>query len=197
MCPLYALAAIGDIVGMPDNSLNKDNSRHNDQVLGRWVESQRGRPQYRAAPSAGLSVSKVMRPLAKKHGGGRSAIALEKIWPEIMGPRWSKISSPVRFLGGRTGRTLIISAPGPAASLILAQSGPILQRLNAHLGPSHVVRIKVVQSRMTKPARTQSNRGLAPRQETELRAGLSDIKSERLKQALEKMGRQVLSKGSE
>ena len=191
MCLLYALAAIGDTQGMSDKK------RHSDQVLGRWVESQRGRPQYRAAPSAGLSVSKVMRPLARKYGGGRSAIALEKIWPEIMGPRWSKISSPVRFLGGRTGRTLIISAPGPAASLILAQSGPILQRLNAHLGPSHVSRIKVVQSRMTKPARTQPNRGLAPRQETALHAGLSDIKSERLKQALEKMGRQVLSKGSE
>ena len=174
-----------------------DDKRHNDQVLNRWVETQRGRPQYRAAPSAGLSVSKVMRPLAKKHGGGRSAMALEKIWPEIMGPRWSKISSPVRFLGGRAGRTLIISAPGPAAALIMAQSGPIMERLNAHLGSGHVSRIKVVQSRMTVPARTRSKKGLAPRQETELRDGLSDIKSERLKEALEKMGRQVLSKGSE
>ena len=174
-----------------------DQKRHNGHVLSQWVESQRGRPQFRAAPSAGLSVSKVMRPLARKHGGGSSAMALEKIWPEIMGPRWSKISSPVRFLGGRNGRTLIISAPGPAAALILAQSGPILQRLNAHLGASHVSRIKVVQSRMTKPARSQPSKGLAPRQETELRAGLSGIESERLKLALEKMGRQVLSKGSE
>lgn len=158
------------------------------------METQRGRPQFRAAPSAGMSVNKVMRPLAKKHGGGRSAIALEKIWPDIMGPRWSKISSPVRFLGGRNGRTLIISAPGPAAALIMAQSGPIIERLNAHLGASHISRIKVVQSRMTKPARTNVTRGLAPRQEAKLRDGLSDIKSERLKKALEKMGRQVLSR---
>lgn len=173
-----------------------DNKRHNDRVLGQWVESQRGRPQYRAAPNAGLSVSKVMRPLAKKHGGGRSAFALEKIWPEVMGPRWSKISSPVRFLGGRNGRTLIISAPGPAAALIMAQSGPIMERLNAHLGSGHVSRIKVVQTRMTKPARPQLARGLAPREEIKLREGLSDIENERLKAALEKMGRQVLSKGS-
>ena len=175
----------------------KDRMRHNGQVLTQWVESQRGRPQFRAAPSAGLSVSKVMRPLARKHGGGSSALALEKIWPEIMGPRWSKISSPVRFVGGRDGRSLIISAPGPAASLIMAQSGPILQRLNAHLGASHVRRIKVVQSRMIKPARSHSQKGLAPRQETELKAGLSNIRSERLKQALEKMGRQVIAKGTE
>ena len=174
-----------------------DQKRHNGQVLSQWIESQRGRPQFRAAPSAGLAVSKVMRPLARKHGGGSSAIALEKIWPEIMGPRWSKISSPVRFLGGRDGRTLIISAPGAAASLILAQSGPILQRLNAHLGDSHVRRIRVVQSRMTKPASSQTQKGLAPRQETKLREGLSNIKSERLKQALEKMGRHVIAKGIE
>ncbi len=174
-----------------------EKTRHNSQVLSHWVESQRGRPQFRAAPNAGLSVSKVMRPLARKHGGGSSAIALEKIWPEIMGPRWSKISSPVRFVGGRDGRTLIISAPGPAASLILAQSGPILQRLNAHLGASHVGRIKVVQSRMIKPARTHPPKGLAPRQEAELRAGLSELKSDRLKKALEKMGRHVLAKGSD
>ena len=174
-----------------------DQKRHNGQVLSQWVESQRGRPQFRAAPNAGLAVSKVMRPLARKHGGGSSAMALEKIWPEIMGPRWSKISSPVRFVGGRDGRTLIISAPGPAASLILAQSGPILQRLNAHLGASHVRRIKVVQSRMIKPARPQTQKGLAPCQETELKEGLKNIKSERLKGALEKMGRQILANGTE
>lgn len=172
-----------------------DNERHKRQVLGEWVETQRGRPQFRAAPNAGFAVSKIMRPLARKHGGGRSAMSLEKIWPEIMGPKWSKISSPVRFLGGRNGRTLIISAPGPAASLILAQSGPIMDRLNAHLGSGHISRLKVVQSRMTIPSRTQAKRGLPPRKELELHQGLSDIKNDKLKQALEKMGRQILSKG--
>jgi len=172
-----------------------EDERHKRQILGQWVETQRGRPQFRAAPNAGLAVSKIMRPLARKHGGGSSALALEKIWPEIMGPRWFKISSPVRFLGGRNQRTLIISAPGPAASLILAQSGPILERLNAHLGSSHVSRIKVVQSRMTIPARSEPKKGLAPRQEADLRDGLSKVKNERLKRALEKMGRQILSKG--
>lgn len=168
--------------------------RHNKQVLGRWVETQRGRPQFRAAPSAGMAVSKVMRPLAKKHGGGRSAMALEKVWPDIMGPRWSKISSPVRFLGGREGRTLIISAPGPAASLILAQSGPILDRLNTHLGSGHVFRIKVVQSRMTQPADSRLKRGLPPRKTRQLEDSLSQIENPQLKAALEKMGRGVLSK---
>ncbi len=185
MCPLYGSTAIGDSAAMTDD-------RHNKQVLGRWVETQRGRPQFRPPPSAGMAVTKIMRPLARKHGGGSSALALEKIWPEIMGPRWSKISSPVRFLGGRQGRTLIISAPGPAAALILAQSGPILQRLDAHLGQGHVARIKVVQGRMTRPAATQPKRGLPPRKASELQESLSEIENPRLKAALEKMGRSVL-----
>lgn len=173
-----------------------EQKRHNRQVLNTWIEGQRGRPQYRAAPNAGLAVSKIMRPLARKHGGGRSAMSLEKVWPEIMGPKWSKISTPVRFLGGRNGRTLIISAPGPAAALIMAQSGPIIERLNAHLGSSHVTRLKLVQSRMTARAATRPKRGLAPRQEMALRDGLSQVKNEKLKVALEAMGRNVISKGS-
>jgi len=173
-----------------------ENDQHNRHVLNTWIEGQRARPQFRAAPNAGLAVSKVMRPLARKHGGGKSAFSLEKVWPDIMGPRWSKISTPVRFLGGKSGRTLIISAPGPAAALIMAQSGPIIKRLNAHLGSSHVVRLKVVQSRMTAPAGIQPKRGLTPRQETALHEGLSQVKNERLKQALEAMGRNVISKGS-
>lgn len=173
-----------------------DDKRHNRQVLGKWLEDQRARPQFRPPPSAGLAVSKIMRPLAKKHGGGRSAMSLERIWPEVMGPRWSKISTPVRFLGGRDARTLVISAPGPAAALIMAQSGPIISRLNAHLGSGHVGRIKVVQSRMTAPNKVTPKRGLAPRQEVALQDGLANVKNEKLKAALEAMGRNVISKGS-
>jgi len=174
--------------------MTMSDKRHNKHILGQWVESQRARPQFRAAPSAGMAVNKVMRPLARKHGGGQSALALEKIWPEIMGPRWSKISSPVRFIGGREGRTLLISAPGPAASLILAQSGPILDRLNSHLGSGHVSRIKLVQSRMTQPADSRPKRGLPPRKARQLEDSLSQIENPHLKAALEKMGRGVLSK---
>jgi len=68
-----------------------EDERHKRQKLTQWVETQRGRPQYRAAPNAGLAVSKVMRPLARKHGSGSSALALEKIWPEIMGVGFASI----------------------------------------------------------------------------------------------------------
>ena len=166
--------------------------RHNKHVLDGWLAKQRGRPQFRPAPSAGMAVSRVLRPLSKTHGSGSSARALERVWPQIMGPRWSKLSTPLRFAGGRDGRTLIISAPGAAASLITAQSGPILARLNAHLGKGHVRRIKVVQARMTAPTDKSPKRGLSPRETARLQEGLSQVDNPRLKAALEKMGRGVL-----
>lgn len=170
-------------------------TRDEKQKITQWLESQRARPQYRAAPSAGMAVSKVMRPLSKKYGGGSSALALGRIWPEIMGERWSKISTPVRFIGGRQGRTLVISAPGAAASLIMAASGPIIDRLNTHLGPGHVRNIKVVQSKMrTDGARVKTQRGLRPTEAETLRQSLDKVQSEDLKAALEKLGRGVMTK---
>lgn len=169
-------------------------SREDKQKITQWLERQRARPQYRSAPTAGMAVSKVMRPLSKKYGSGSSALALGRIWPEIMGPRWSKISTPVRFVGGRDGKTLVISAPGAAAALIMAASGPIIDRLNTHLGPNHVKSIKVVQSKMrTDGATIKSARGLRPTETAKLQEGLAKIESDDLKSALEKLGRGVMT----
>ncbi|MEL6688250.1 MAG: DciA family protein [Pseudomonadota bacterium] len=163
-------------------------------TLDRYLEANRARPQARALPSAGMAVNRVMRPLAGK-GQKRtsSALALADIWPEIMGPRWSKISAPVRFKGSKDGRTLVISAPGPAASLILAASGPILERLNAHLGSGSVSTLQIVQAapRPTQ-AETQPKRGLTPSEQSTLREGLTKLSNERLKDVLERLGREVI-----
>ncbi len=167
-------------------------SREDKQVLSRWLDNQRGKPQFRPAPTAGMAASRVLRPLSKKYGGGRSAMALGPVWGQIMGPRWSKISSPVRYMGGKDGRALVISAPGPAAALIMAASTPIIERLNAHLGAGHVTRIRVVQSKMRAPQRKTAPKGLSPRKTQELQDGLSHLPDNELRQALEKLGRGVL-----
>lgn len=171
-------------------------SREDKQTLSRWLEQKRGKPQYRPAPMAGVAVTKVLRPLSKKFGGktGASAAALSKHWPQIVGARWAKISSPVKFTGGRDGRTLVIAAPGAAATLIMSASGPIIERLNGHLGEGHVTRLRVVQTKMSTSAKTSiAKRGLSPREETQLQEGLSNIENDGLRQALEKLGRGVLT----
>ena len=141
-------------------------------------------------------MGKVIRPLSKKFGGkaGASAAALSKHWPQIVGARWAKISSPVKFTGGKDGRTLVINAPGAAATLIMSASGPIIERLNGHLGEGYVTRLRVIQTKMNASVKTSiAKRGLSPREETQLQEGLSNIENDGLRQALEKLGRGVLT----
>ncbi|WP_298911784.1 DciA family protein [uncultured Algimonas sp.] len=162
-------------------------------IVERYLEARRARPQARALPSASMAVNRVMRPLAGKgRKRGSSALALADLWPDIMGPRWSKISAPVRFRGSKDGRTLVISAPGPAASLILAASGPILERLNAHLGAGSVARLQVVQAAPPGSDPVSPKRGLTPSEDAALREGLTQVRNERLKDVLERLGREVI-----
>jgi len=189
MCVLYASTSMGE------KGTLMTITREDRQKINIWLESQRARPQFRSTPSAGMAVSRVMRPLSKKYGGGSSALSLARLWPEIVGERWSKISSPVRFTTGRSGRTLVISAPGAAASLIMAASGPIIDRLNTHLGPDHVKAIKVVQTKMrTDGASVKTKRGLRPSEALRLRESLNSVENENLKASLEKLGRGILTK---
>lgn len=169
-------------------------SRKNKQAINQWLEEQRGKPQYRPAPTAGMAVSKIVRPLSKKYSGGSSAAMLKKNWHEIVGARWGKISTPIKFTGGRDGRTLVISAPGAAATLIMAASGPIIERLNTHLGAGHVIKLRLIQSKLkTNEMPSGLKRGLSPRRENQLQDGLLKLPEGSLKQALTKLGRGVLS----
>ena len=162
--------------------------------IERYLEANRARPQARPLPSASMAVNRVMRPLAGK-GKKRtsSALSLANVWPDIMGPRWSKISAPIRFRGTKDGRVLVISAPGPAASLIQAASGPILERLNAHLGVGAVSGLQIVQAapKAIMPD-VQPKRGLTPSEQSILRDGLTKVSNERLRDALERLGREVI-----
>ena len=161
--------------------------------LERFIESQRARPQARPMPTASMSVNRVLKPLAGKgKRRGSSALALAGIWTEIMGPRWSKISAPVRYRGSKDGRTLVISAPGPAAALILAASGQIIARINAHYGSDYVQSLQVVQAKAAAPVQAPARRGLTPGEEDALRDGLDTVENPRLREALGKLGREVL-----
>ena len=169
-------------------------SRKDKQSINEWLEGQRGKPQYRPVPTAGMAVAKVVKPLSKKYKGSSSAAMLHKNWPEIVGQRWAKISTPVKFTSGRDGRTLVISAPGAAATLIMAASGPIIERLNMHLGTGHVAKLRLVQTKLkTDSHNFAPKRGLSPSQEGYLQDGLSNLPEGGLKQALNKLGRGVLS----
>jgi len=180
------------------NSPRKPVSRKDRVQIAQWLESQRGRPQYRPAPHAARATARILRPLSKKFSGGARIEGLKPHWAKIVGPRFAKISSPEKFTagkGGKAGRTLVINAPGGAAALITAASGPIIARLNGYLGPGYVSHIKVIQRRLNTAGalapHTQS-RALNPTQESKLQSGLEKLDENDLKQALEALGRKVL-----
>lgn len=187
---------MGDVSNVTDDPTDQDRSeRQRRASVERYLETKRARPAIRPTPSAGLAVNRVMRPLASKgKSRGSSALALGPIWSEIMGPRWSKISAPIRFkaTGGR--RTLIISAPGAASALIQAASGQIIERLNAHLGAGHVHALQIVQAKQKLPSKEPAKRGLTPSEDAALKDGLSKIKQDRLRAALESLGREIIRK---
>lgn len=118
--------------------------------LEAWIQRHRGKPAIAPSPSAGRVLeASVLRPLAKKFGPGTSELRLH--WKEIVGEALARWTRPERLQSGAAGRTLVISARGPAAALIEAQSGRILDRVSQYTG-SRPARLKVVQSRLAGPA---------------------------------------------
>ena len=161
-----------------------------------WLETQRGRPQARAMRTAGWTANRLLRPLERKHGKGGGALALiTRHWPDHAG-RYAKLSKPIRVQGTKEGRTLVVEAVGPAATLIQADAGRILERINARHGANAIDALRVVQGRMERdtPIDASPSRGLTPTEEAQLQESLGAVEDERLKAALEKMGRNAISR---
>lgn len=203
--------------------------RRERMKIAAWLETRRGKPQYRPAPAAGRAVARVVKPLSKKFSGRHSAAHLIPHWPSIMGEKWAKFSRPEKFTGDKNGKTLIIGAPGPAATLIMASAGMIIERVNIFMGEGAVTSIRVIQKKMTpsqtirqnstsEQAQNRSNRphdnrtggqtdqriggvhpprGLTPQEEDHLQSGLKHIEEQKLRTALAKLGRNVISRNSE
>lgn len=123
-----------------------------------WAAEHRGKPAFNFAPSAGRAAAKVVKPLAKQFG--TPASELEARWAEIVGEQLARWSRPEKFQGGAAGSTLVITARGPAAALIEAQSSRILDRVAQYSG-RRPARLKILQGTLaTTPAKA---RGRAPR----------------------------------
>lgn len=177
---------------------SRERARHNRALISDWLETQRGRPQYRPAPHAGRAVNKILKPLAKKAGG--STANLRPHWPQIVGDKLARVSKPARYASGAKGRTLVIEAPSAASTLITSNISRILARIEAVIGPHDIAHIKVAPRRNRLiPEDTQKKymapqRGLTPSEQNELDKKLSKLKHEALRPALEKLGKKLYTR---
>lgn len=100
------------------------------------------RPRGGRARSAGELVGDVGGLAFKRFGFVQSSIVSR--WPEIVGPRYAKVSSPesIRFPAGRkSGGTLTLLVQGAHAPLIQHLAPLIIERVNRFFGYSAIFKV--------------------------------------------------------
>lgn len=138
----------------------------------------------------GATVPGLIRPLAKARGTALASLLAE--WPLIVGDELARVSLPEK-LTGTTLRLLVM----PSAALVLQHDAPqIVARINAYYGRAAVARLSLVQGPlpMAAPPRKPARPTLPADRQAALKAATADLKDERLKAALERLGRAILAR---
>lgn len=154
-----------------------------------YLEKNRGKPQFRSTPSAGMAVNRVVRPLSKKFGPGVGIVQAH--WSDIVGVKWAKLSRPVAIRGHKDGKSMIIEAQGPAATLLQANSGQLLDKINQFLGANTVNKLKVQQASIQSFDRSPAKTAEARRDEKDMQSGLDNDGDNALQTALNKLGQKI------
>ena len=161
------------------------------------LAARRPRPPPRPPPHAGRGLSQLLKALEERFGQGPEG--LQARWREIVGESLAARSEPVKLVKSRTGgATLELKVAGPVAALIQHQAPLILDRLNLYLGPGSVTRLRIVQGPLSPAVLRQRPPGRRVRPpldaaaERELAEGLAATPEGPLKEALARLGREVL-----
>jgi hypothetical protein len=173
------------------------------EEAARILASRRTRPARRPPPPAGRALSKLIQSLDDRFGQGPEA--LKARWREIAGDNLAARSEPVRLIRPRGGgpASLELKVDGPTAALIQHQAAEILARVNLFLGPGAVAKLRIVQGPVRPPptalaaakagrARRLRAQPLDAELEAQLEAGLAPFDDGPLKDALRRLGREVL-----
>jgi hypothetical protein len=157
--------------------------------------------------SVGAHMARLTAPLARKRGTATARLALE--WTQIVGPDIARHSLPERLIGGAAGPAAPKSASQPAGgTLRLRVDGPLalelqhlapqlIERINGYFGYPAVARLRIVQGPL--PHRPTVSRPLLPAplaadRARALRAQVATVGDERLRAALERLGRSVFGR---
>jgi hypothetical protein len=168
----------------------------------RILAERRSRPAHRGPPPAGKRLTTLLKGLEDKFGQGPDVLRAR--WREIAGETLAARTEPVKLIKSRTGgATLELKVDGPAAALIQHQAPELLARVNLYLGEGQVAKLRIVQGRVKPPpavaaesraaqARRRRARPLDAADEAALEQGLAKAEEGPLKQALLRLGREVL-----
>ena len=102
----------------------------------------------------GALLPAITRPAFKTRAPAAAQVMAD--WPAIVGPALAAVTAPRRISGG----TLTLACAGPVALELQHLSGPLIERINAHLGRILIERLRFVQEPLS-PARPTPRRSPA------------------------------------
>lgn len=153
----------------------------------------RAQPAFRSAPAMTHALRRALAPILKNSGPSAGTLAAR--WPEIVGPRLSAITEPLRVVSAKGGATLHIRAPSAAAPMIQHAAEHIMERVGLASG-SKIKAIKIVQT-APPPAPPKkiaaSSRAMTGEERHGLTVQLASVQTPAVKLALERLGEAVLT----
>lgn len=133
--------------------------------------------------SVGALVPALTRPVFRKRAPASAQLLSD--WDSIVGPALAATTTPRRL----SGTTLTLACAGPVAMELQHMAGPLMARINAHLGRIVVDRLRFVQDVYAAPALPAAVADAAPAVE------LPGIPGGPLRDALTALGRSVHQAG--
>nr|WP_155197497.1 DciA family protein [Roseibium hamelinense] len=152
-------------------------------------------------------IGRAVDPVCQKRGF--ASLDLLKAWPDIVGERYADRVRPERLLWPRkpveaeaSGEvfaepaTLLVHTDGATALLLSHEMPQVIERINTFYGWAAVGRIKIIQK--AAPPRPKSRAKTLPPltadEEARIKARVAGVENDRLRQALEKLGKQVVAR---
>lgn len=157
-------------------------------TLVRGADGSERRPGFRAA---GLAATRIVGPIAARHGGGILS-RLKFDWAAIIGAEFAAATWPEALARGGILKLRVT----PAKALEIQHRAPlVIDRINQFFGRGVIERLALVQGPLPltpPPSQQRSARPLAQSEEAALDDGLGGIDDPQLRAALDRLGRSVI-----
>jgi len=147
----------------------------------------------------GQLVGEAIAPVTARRGFATADLVAA--WPEIVGPLYAPCTTPEKIAWPRhdtedepPAGVLFLKVDGPRAVLVQHDLPQIIERLNAFFGYRAIGQVRIVQGPVAAPSAPETMRGqqrLDPEAEHALAGELAGIGDDRLRAALERLGRGV------
>ncbi|MEM8702059.1 MAG: DciA family protein, partial [Pseudomonadota bacterium] len=150
-------------------------------------------------------VGKAMTPACRKRGF--ASVDIVAAWADIVGEKYGSRVQPDKLVWPRQREltdpeappqpaTLVVHTDGATALLLSHESGQVIERINTFYGWAAIGRIKILQKPVaSKPvAERKQLRSLTDKEQQKLDQQLEGVHNTRLREALKKLGAQVIAK---